>query len=352
MSSNRLREADAGALWTAVDGLLERASVEGVLAHKLGPLAAVRLRRQGKCVPARLEAEERLARAAFMTAIPLLGRVRDVTDGPLLVVKGPEAARLYPDRARSFFDVDLLTADGHGVHAALKKAGFAEVDDPELFRDHHHLRPLQAEGLWLKVEIHLRPMLPHGVPPPPVDEIVEAAVPSTLGIEGISAPDPVHHALMLAAHAWVHEPLHTLRDLIDVAAVAELADDEELGRTARSWGIERIWRTNQRAADALFGAAPTTPALRIFGRHLEGVRERTVLDNHLQRWLHSFWELPFSRALLATRAALRQAVLPEPGESWRDKLVRVRHAVLHPGRPMSLHTAGWRRDLDRDRPSR
>jgi hypothetical protein len=352
MSSNRSRDADAGQLWRAVEGLLERASVDGVLAHKLGPLAARRLRRLGEPVPAKLEAEEQLARLALLTAIPLLGRIREVTEGPLLLIKGPEVACLYPDRARSYVDIDLLAVDGQGVHAALKKAGFVEVDDPELFRDHHHLRPLQAQRLWLKVEIHLRPMLPEGLASPPVEEIVEAAVPSALGIEGISAPHPVHHAVMLAAHGWVHEPLYTLRDLIDVAAVAQRADEIELARTARAWGIERIWRTNEGAAAGLFGGGRTTAALRLFGRHLQRVQERTVLDNHLQRWLHSFWELPFRPALLATGAVLRQDVLPEPGESWREKLVRVKHGLLHPGRSMSSHTAGWRRDVDRDQASR
>ena len=349
MTSSRSGEPDEAPIWQAVDGLLERASVEGVLAHKLGALAARRLRRRDEPVPPELQAEEQLARAAFLTAIPLLGRIRECAGGPLVVIKGPEVASLDPGRARSFVDLDLLTVDGRAVHAALVQAGFVEVDDPELFRDHHHLRPLQVPGLWLKVEIHLRPMLPDGVVSPPIDEIIEAALPSATGVDGISGPHPVHHALMLAAHGWVHEPLHTLRDLVDVAAVAAQADETELAATARAWGIERIWRTTERASRALLGGGDTTAALRLFGRHLTGVRERTVFDNHLQRWLHSFWELPFHRALLATGTAFEQALLPEPGESWREKLVRVRHAVLHPGSAMSSHTADWRRDVDRQR---
>ena len=35
-----------------------------------------------------------------------------------------------------------------------------------------------------------------------------------------------------------------------------------------------------------------TLALRLFGEHLLEVRERSVLDNHLQHALHPFWELP------------------------------------------------------------
>jgi len=298
-------------------------------------------------LPAEFEAEEQLVRAARMTAIPLLGRIREIADGPLLLLKGPEVAALYPGQARSFSDVDLLTPDALAVQKALKAAGFVEVDDPELFRHHHHLRPLQAPGLWLKVEIHLRPMLPGGAMPPPIEQLVEAAVPSAVGVEGILAPRVCDHALMLAGHGWVHDPLHTVRDLVDVAAVAQLTDAHELARTARAWRMERVWRTTADATSAIFGKGRKTLALRLFGQHLLEVRERNVLDNHRQRWLHPFWELPFRHALASTSGALKQEVLPAPGESWHAKLVRVRSAVVHPRRPMSAHTARWREDFDR-----
>jgi hypothetical protein len=151
---------------------------------------------------------------------------------------------------------------------------------------------------------------------------------------------------MLAAHAWGHEPLGTVRDLVDVAAVAELADEAELARTAKRWGMERIWRTTAEANAAVLGGGRTPTAVRLFGRHLPAVRERTVLENHLQRWLHSFWELPFRQALLQTGGSLRQELLPEPGESWREKLVRAKSALLHPRRPMTEHTEGWRGELE------
>jgi hypothetical protein len=340
----------AAPLWQAVDDLLEHARVDGILAHGLGPLAAHRLRGLGEPVPSLLEPEEQLARMAVLTSIPLLRRIRDLTDGPLVLVKGAEVACLYPGRARSFSDVDLLAVEGNAVHEALMTAGFAEADDQEIVDDYRHLPTLEAPRLWLKVEIHTRPIVPDGVRSPPLAEIVEASVPSALGVEGISAPHPVHHALMLAAHGWDdHEPLATLRDLIDVAAVSWDADQGELARTARSWGIEGIWRTTHGVVRALFDEGPQTAGLRLFGRHLPDVRERTVLENHLQRWLHPYWELPFHRALLATPETLRAELLPEPGESWNEKLQRVKHALLRPGRSMSIHTRSWRRDVAGDR---
>lgn len=330
----------------AVERLLAEADLAGILAQELGPLAAHRLRRLGQRLPDALATEERRAQAAWLTAVPLLGRIRTLVDGPLLLLKGPEIASLYPGRARSFLDLDLLSADARRAHAALTAAGFAEVDDPELFRDHHHLRPLQPPGLWLKVELHERPPLPPAAASPRVEELIEASVPSALGIDGLSAPCPAHHAPIVAAHAWVHEPLGSVRDLLDVAALARQADVDELRSVARAWGIERIWRTTEAAAHALFGGGRPTLALRLFGRHLPTMRERTVLENHLQRWLHFFWEQPLNRALASTSTALRQELLPEPGEPWRVKLVRVRSAILHAGTAMSAHTASWRRQVE------
>jgi hypothetical protein len=329
------------ALWRSVAGLLEGADVAGIRANKLGPLAARVLLQQGRPVPQPLADDARLATLSWMTAVPLLGRIRALCDGPLLLIKGAEVAALYPGRARAFMDIDLISPDAHAAHAALREAGFVEVEDPELFVDHHHLRPLQCPGLWLTVEIHMRPMWPPELVPPPLEEIVAAAVPSATGVPGVLAPAPEHHAVILASHAWVHEPLHSVRDLLDIAAVAAVADARAVADTASRWGLERIWRTSYGAATGLLGDTGRTPALRIWGRHLLTVRERSVMGNHLQRWLHTFSERPFPAALRASVSVLRQEFLPDPGESWRDKLIRVRHAFTHPRDPLSTHTEAW-----------
>ena len=343
------RDFEVDVIWDAVDRLLARADADGIRAHKLGAVAAKRLRRLGMPVPAALAADERAATVAALLADAVLERIRAAADGPLVLIKGPEVAALYPDRARGFTDVDLLSPDAPGVHAALLRAGFEEVDDPELFREHHHLRPLQWPSLPLQVEIHLRPLWPEGVDAPPVDEIVAASVPARVGVGGIVAPSAAHHALIIAAHAWRHAPLQTLRDLIDVAVLAAEPTRTELDAIARSWEIERVWRTTRDAALAVFGRRRPTAAVRIWGQHLPAVRERTVLENHLQRWLHGFAELPPQRALIRVADALRQEVLPSPGEPWREKVTRVAHAVRHPLTPLSAHTSGWREATRRRR---
>jgi hypothetical protein len=118
-----------------------------------------------------------------------------------------------------------------------------------------------------------------------VAEIVAATVPSGLGLDGILAPDPARHALLIVAHAWAHEPLRCLRDLVDVQAVAAFVDRGEIQRVSSSWRVTRLWRTVDTVASALLGQSRTPLAFQLFGRHLIEVRERTVLENHLQQWL-------------------------------------------------------------------
>src|SRR5256885_1116802 len=88
--------------------------------------------------------------------------IRSVCGGPLVLVKGPEVARLYPGSARTFGDVDLFAVDAQAAQRALLAAGFVEVDDPEPFLDHHHLRPLKAPTVGLRVEVHTAPLWPEG----------------------------------------------------------------------------------------------------------------------------------------------------------------------------------------------
>jgi Uncharacterised nucleotidyltransferase len=335
-------------LWQAVDELLAEAEIAGIRAHKLGALAARLRRRAGRTVPEPFLADERGAAVAVVLARPLLEHIRSVCDGPLVLIKGPEVARLYPGSARAFGDVDLFAADADAAQRALLASGYVEVDDPELFRDHHHLRPLKSPMNGLRVELHRAPLWPPATKPPPLEEILDRSVPAGVAVEGISAPDRVHHTLILAAHAWSHDPLQTLRDLVDVAAVSAGCAEAELARVAHAWRIPKIWETTQDAIGALFENGQTTVPLRTWARHLRSVRERTVLDNHLMRWLHMFWELPPGAAVGDLRAALGLTLLPRPGESWREKLARARRGLTHPGEPISTHLM-WSHEVRRRR---
>jgi hypothetical protein len=327
----------ASDIWPAIYALIDDASVEGVLVHELGPLAAQGRRAAGKPVPEALAAEERAASFAALSAIALLKRIREIGAGPLVLLKGPEVAALYPPNGRRFGDVDVLTPQATDLHRSLLEHGFLELDKPFDFREHHHLTPLRWPVVPLSVEVHLAPNWPRGIEPPPLAEILEAAVPSVVGVEGLLAPRRLHHVLLLAAHAWAHVPLRTLRELLDVAVLAADQDAAELDRIASSWGLGRIWRTTQRAIDSLFYGGSYPAALRVWARHLRAVRERTVFEGHLETVLHPFWERPAGPALAKSLAELGSDLRPAPGESWGVKLRRFPLAVRDARMPRSHH---------------
>jgi hypothetical protein len=262
----------------------------------------------------------------------VLQRVRSIVDGNLLVVKGPEIAARYPDAGlRAYGDLDLLTRDAPAAHAALRAAGAVPVGDPRLFVDIHHLRPLGWPDLPLVIEIHSRPKW-FDVPPPwlpilSVDEVFRTAGAAAVEVEGILAPSPEAHAVLLAVHSWAHEPLRRVRDMVDVAAMLADADRERARALAREWHVGRLWRSTEAAVDALFFGAPATPAMRLWAQNLRRVRGRTVLENHLQRWLSDFSIMPPRRALSRLPATIGAEIRPEDGETWRQKLVRSGYAV-------------------------
>ncbi len=324
-------------LWRAVDRLLAGASTAGILAHKLGPLAANRLRRLGEPVPPSLVLEERAASIAMLLAVPLLERVRATYDGNLVLIKGPEIARLYPGRARLFSDLDILANEAADVQATLVNQGFVEYHDPLLTARWHHLTTLGSDA-GLKVEMHKSPRWP-GRLRPPTQEIFEASVPSALGVAGISTPTPLHHALIIAVHAWHHEPLWTLRDLIDIAAISALVDEQDLDRTAAAWEIGRLWRTTQRAIDALFYGGRDTFPLGTWARHLRSVRDRTGIEKHVAQLSDGFWGMPLHLAPVRTLGVLRYMIRPASGESWRDRVTRIPRDFRKLRAPVGRRTA-------------
>jgi Uncharacterised nucleotidyltransferase len=326
-------------LWDAVDRLVDRAeSFADLKAHRLELLAARRWRARGLAVPPAVAELEMRAALTAVAAPALLERVRESCDGPLLLVKGPEIACRYPDPAlRRFKDLDVIVPDARAVQRALLAAGFVEVGDPALYEDIHHLRPLQWPTLPLLVEVHDRAKWPEGFKPPRLDELLAVAGPCALGVEGVVALPPAFHAPVVAAHAWAHVPLWRLRDVVDVAAVADGEPATELDRVAGRLGVARLWRTTARAIESVLGEAPPSGALRTWARHLPRVRERTVLENHLQQTLSPFASLPPLRAAQAAAAAVLDQLRPLPEESWRDKASRAAQSVRRGGTTLSVH---------------
>jgi hypothetical protein len=338
------RSSDGDGLWGAVEALIDRApSDDDLRSHRLEVPAARRLRARGRVVPPDFVEQERRAAIAALMAGRVLEQVRAAYDGPALVFKGPEIAARYPDPAlRGYGDIDLLVPDADAAQRALLAAGFRLVGDPELYIDIHHLRPVLADGMPLPIEVHSRPKWVDSLRPPATELLFDEAVPSATGVAGMLAPDPARHALLLAVHSWAHEPLRRLRDMIDIAAVAAAAEPGKIDALARAWGVERIWQTSSAAVAALFGKRPTPWALRLWAQNLARVRERTVLENHLQRWLSDFWALPPLIAARGVPQTLVDELGPGGDERWREKAARTALAVRNASRRRSQHD----RELD------
>jgi hypothetical protein len=326
-------------LWDSVDRLVDRApSLAAIRWHGLQLLAARRWRAQGRPVPQALLNEERATALRLMSTPVVLERVRAACDGPLVLFKGYEVALAYSDPAfRPFVDLDLLVEDSAMAQRALLAAGFLEVGKPELFKDIHHQRPLWLPGFPLTVELHHDVKWPDRLAQPPAREFLEAAVPSTSGVPGISTLPAPFHALALAAHSWAHLPLRQIKELLDVAAVAEGGERAEIAALARRLGIGRVWHTTIGAVDSLFYDGARSLAEGIWARHLLDARERTVLESHVQKWSSPFWALPWHKAGRAAAGEILSEVTPGEGEGWRDKGRRTRHAVGNALVPRSEH---------------
>ena len=74
---------------------------------------------------------------------------------------------------------------------------------------------------------------------PAFDEIAAEAVPSVLDVPGVLAPSAAHHAVLMAGHAWEHDPLSRVGLLADIAAIALEADPDDIDAAARAWGVSR-----------------------------------------------------------------------------------------------------------------
>jgi hypothetical protein len=326
-------------LWTRVDELVDRApDVPALRAHGLHLLAARRWRDRGALVPAELLDEQRRTEMISMAAPLLLRRARDAYDGELMLMKGPEAAAHYLEPSdRAFYDLDLLAQDAPVAQRALIAAGFLQFGDPAAYEGTQHLCPLIWPGLPLVVELHRRPNHPPWLAPVSAQDVLEQSVPSATGVDGVLAPSPSVHALLLAAHGWCHQPLGRIGDLLDVAVMFAAGGRSSGERLARHWGWEGIWRTVAAAVDAIFGESACPLWLSVWARHLRSTRERTILEAHFARLAAPACAVPLRSAPLALLAAVRGTASRRGAEPWSDKLRRSRLACAHAFKHISEH---------------
>lgn len=332
-------QATSSDIWEHVPSLIDRArSVDALRQHGLHLLAASLWRSRGTELPPDLRREESRAAMRALAAIAVLRRVRAAYGGRLMLMKGPEAAAGYPEpQTRAYGDIDLLADDPMAAQAALLAAGFFALDGPRDHSNAQHLDPLMHHDLGVIVEIHRRPNCPPCLLAPATDELLSLGVPSATGIDGLLAPAPAAHALLLAAHAWAHHPLGRVGDLIDVAAILPSDRRGVADALARKWGWERMWRATLSAADRLLGAGPEPLALRTWARHLDTVSGPSVLDNHVIRIVAPFCALPARRIPAGVVAVFRSYAELNPGERWPAKLGRTAIAMRDAFTEQSQH---------------
>jgi hypothetical protein len=163
-------------------------------------------------------------------------------------------------------------------------------------------------------------------------------VPAAVETAGIFAPAPAHHALLLAAHAWAHQPLGRARDLLDVGVFAAEVDSSELSRLARAWGLGRLWSTTSAALAAFVSGRRTWP-LRLWAGHVSELRVQTVVEQHLERLLAPFWGFRAETALRLSVRALGNELRPAFDETWSEKGRRTAAAVSRGFEPVTRHRA-------------
>jgi hypothetical protein len=316
-------------LWASVTRLVDSTDdVDALRANRLHLLAARRWRDLGKDVPAGLVEAERFSALATLVVPELLERARSACDGELVIHKGPEVAARYPDPVlRPLIDIDLVASNAAATQEALVAAGFVEVGDPVFYAAAPHRLPLQWPGVPVLVEVHADLNWPRWLARSPTAQLLAEAVPSSLGIDGIRTLEPHHHVLAVAAHSWSHGPFGRVGDLVDVAAMMDGLDRGELARLARRWGIGRMWRTTLEAVDAVLFEGRRSWAVRTWARNLPEVRERTVLEVHVARWLAGFSAAGPIRGVRVLGEAVAKDLRPAVGETWGQKLARVPRAV-------------------------
>lgn len=333
--------ATAPDLWHRIDELVDRApGVDALRLHGVELIAAHSLLSRGRPIAPALDRERRGAMLRSLAAPTLLEKVRCAYDGRVMVMKGPEVAARYPEPGlRPFTDLDLLVDDPAAARRALIACGFVELFDPTVHDGAHHGQPLAWRWLPLTVELHGRTKHDSWLDGPPTREVLALSEPSAVGPAGLLAPVPAAHAVLLAAHSWSHQPLRRLLDLVDIAVILE--DDERAlaAGIARRWDLHRIWRATIEAVDALLYGKSDPLLLKLCGRHLISVRERTVFETHLARWIGPAYGLPDSgaRALTTATKTLTHAAHPRAGESWPDALHRTALAVGNAFHAQSQH---------------
>ena len=329
-----LTDQDLG-LWDRVEELVDRApSWEALRLHRLHLIAARVRSRRGEAIPTSISDEWRSRTMMALTARAVLKRVRNAYEGRLLLMKGPEVAWRYPDPTdRPFRDLDILVDNPHSAQRSLINAGCVEFGG----QAPHHLPALFWPDVPVLIELHGRPKSPPWLPQVSAEMVFGHATPSHTPIDGLLAPDPGVHALLLAAHDWAHDPLRRLGDVIDIAATLQDSDRAKTTACAREWGWDRLWAMTVAVTDAVTMGGALPKWLSIWTRHLLTGRDRTVVEHQLTQLVAPAYSVPARQAPRRLARHVRDVVPPRTNETWGHRVRRSRQALFHALMEESVH---------------
>lgn len=330
--------------WLSLDRIIDTVPTAVALrTHGLGPIAAWRMRTRGEPVPEEIERLAHGAAYAAVTAGPLLQRVVDILQEPVLVLKGPEVARLYPERTlRTYGDLDLLVADLPRAERKLIDAGFAELMPNRKIEGHHHDSPLGLGGLALMIELHRDPGWLRWLTPPSDTELMCEAIPSVTGVDGALALPLERQALFLASHAWRHNPYHSIIHLVDIELARQQTKPSEIAALAQRWGIEHVWNDICHMIDWFIyrDGKPPGELHRWWARHLRESREQTLLEFYLASWGRGLAAPTLTEQIETITHDVRFSFSVHSWQSRRQKIGRVGLAARGLAKPSSRHLKG------------
>ena len=181
----------------------------------------------------------------------------------------------------------------------------------------------------MTIEIHTRPKWPTEQPPT-FAELSRRRCRNVFGIAGVLAPSAAHHAVLLAGHAWEHDPLGSIGALADVAAMLlEAGSAGDRGGRARAGASRACGRRRRAPRSTRSCSAPDPPPGRRSGsRHLHETRERTVFEGHVERLVGPVvGRFAAAAPVIAAARAWPARSGPRPDEAWSAKMRRSRRAL-------------------------
>ncbi len=139
---------------------------------------------------------------------------------------------------------------------------------------------------------------------------------------------PAHHAVLLAAHSWQHEPFRRVIDLVDVAVMASESDPDTLAALAQRWRLGGIWRSTIEAIASFQGGDPPRAWTdRMLTQHLRAVRPRTTAELRLARWFAGYRAPTLAIAAKTIIQTVAEDLSPAAEDSWSAKMGRIPRTV-------------------------